>query len=45
MESPRDLLVREIMLQINEGLYIKGLVSQEMYEQAKVKIVNGKAPL
>ena len=29
----------EIMLQINERLYLRGLISRELYEQAKVKIV------
>ena len=32
-------LKSEIMLQINERLYIGGLISREVYEQAKVKIV------
>jgi len=32
-------LKSEIMLQINERLYIRGLISQEVYEQAKFKIV------
>ncbi len=32
-------LKREIMLQINERLYIEGHISKEMYEQAKVKIL------
>ena len=30
----------EIMLQINERLYIRGLISRELYEQAKFKIVS-----
>ena len=34
-------LKREIMLQINERLYIQGHISQEMYEQAKVRIPEG----
>jgi len=34
----------EIMLQVNEQLYIRGLISRELYEQAKIKIVqNGRA--
>lgn len=45
MESPEELLVREIMLQVNEGLYIKGVISRELYEHTKVKVVNAKAPL
>lgn len=38
-----DELKSEIMLQVNERLYIKGLISRELYEQAKIKIVkNGR---
>ena len=32
-------LKSEIMLQINERLYISGLISRELYEQARLKIV------
>lgn len=32
-------LKNEIMLQINERLYISGLISRELYEQARLKIV------
>ena len=32
-------LKSEIMLQINERLYIRGLISRELYEQARLKIV------
>jgi len=32
-------LKSEIMLQINERLYLRGLISQTLYEQAKFKIV------
>lgn len=32
-------LKSEIMLQINERLYIRGIISRELYEQAKIKIV------
>ena len=32
-------LKSEIMLQINERLYLRGLIGRELYEQAKVKIV------
>ena len=32
-------LTSEIMLQINERLYLRGLIGRELYEQAKVKIV------
>lgn len=32
-------LKTEIMLQINERLYIQGSISRDMYEQAKCKIV------
>ena len=39
-------LKNEIMLQVNEQLYIKGVISREIYEQAKVRIVkmSGKEP-
>lgn len=39
LEQARSELIREIMLQINESLYIKGKISRELYEQAKIKIV------
>ena len=32
-------LKSEILLQVNERLYLRGLISRELYEQAKVKIV------
>ena len=32
----------EIMLQINERLYLKGLISQTLYEQAKLKIIKNE---
>lgn len=32
-------LKREIMLQINERLYIQGYITKEMYEQAKLRII------
>lgn len=35
------MLKREIMLQINERLYIQKLISQEIYDLAKVRIVSG----
>lgn len=31
-------LKREIMLQINERLYLTGWIGQTLYEQAKIKI-------
>lgn len=34
-------LRKAIMLQCNDRLYERKLISQEMYEQAKVKIVSG----
>ena len=37
-EIPAELK-SEIMLQINERLYISGLISRELYEQARIKIV------
>lgn len=39
LEQARSELIREIMLQINENLYIKGEISRELYEQARIKIV------
>ena len=39
LEQARSELIREIMLQINENLYIKGEISREQYEQARLKIV------
>ena len=39
LEQARSELIREIMLQINENLYIKGEISRELYEQARLKIV------
>ena len=39
LEQARCELIREIMLQINENLYLKGETSRELYEQAKLKIV------
>lgn len=32
-------LKSEILLQVNERLYIRGLISRELYEQAMIKIV------
>lgn len=39
LEQARSELIREIMLQINKNLYIKGEISRELYEQTKIKIV------
>jgi len=33
-------LEHEIMLQVNESLYQKGVLTKELYEQAKVQIVH-----
>ena len=36
-------LKAEILHQVNEHLYISGIISRELYEQAKIKIVeNGR---
>ena len=35
----QSALKSEVMLQINERLYLRGLISREVYEQARVKIV------
>ena len=40
LEQAKNELIQEIMLQINENLYIKGEISRELYEQAKIKIVD-----
>ncbi len=37
-----QMLKSEIMLQVNEQLYIKGSISRELYEQAKIKIVKNE---
>lgn len=34
-------LKKEIMLQINQRLFCAGVISEDVYEQAKIKIVNG----
>lgn len=39
MKEPGNLLQQEIMLQINERLYIQGVIPKSLYEQAKLKIV------
>ena len=39
LEEAKTELIHEIMFQINENLYIKGEISRELYEQAKIKIV------
>ena len=38
----QSALKSEIMLQINERLYLRGLIGRELYEQAKVKIVKNE---
>ena len=40
MLSSRDDLKQEIMLHINEQLFEKGFISQEMFEGAKRRIVS-----
>ena len=39
LEEAKTELIHEIMLQINERLYLKEKISRELYEQAKIKIV------
>ena len=34
------VLKKEVMLQINQSLFDRGVISTEVYEQAKIKIVN-----
>lgn len=36
----QNLLKNEIKLQINQRLYDRGVISREVYEQAKVKLVS-----
>ena len=38
--DPTVALKSEIMLLINRRLFEKGAISKEVYEQAKIKIVN-----
>ena len=39
MASEREVALKiEIMLQINERLYLTGFINQTLYEQAKIKI-------
>ena len=41
-KEPLDAaLKKEIMLQINQRLYVGGMISREVYERANVKIVSG----
>lgn len=42
-QTANDPLRREIMLQINERLYIQGLIPKALYEQAKQKIAETAA--
>ncbi len=43
MASETEVALKiEIMLQINERLYLKGLISQTLYEQAKLKIIKNE---
>lgn len=37
--KPLDLLKSELKLQINRHLFERGIISREVYEQAKVKLV------
>lgn len=37
--SQETLLKQEIMLQINERLYVRSLISRDLYERAKLKIM------
>lgn len=34
-------LKKEIMLQVNQRLFDTGMISEELYQQAKIKIVDG----
>lgn len=38
-QSPKAQLRQEIMLQVNERLYIQGMIPEALYEQARIKIV------
>ena len=39
-----DTILTEIKLQINQELYKKGKITQEMYEAAKTRIVSATYP-
>lgn len=45
MLSSKDDLKREIMLHVNEQLFEKGFISQEMFRGAKKKIVSSPSSL
>ena len=38
-DMPNERLEEELMLQINESLFRKGIIPEQVYEQAKIKIV------
>lgn len=40
MAKSSNPLKQEIMLQINQRLFDKGVISQDVYEQAKIKLVS-----
>lgn len=37
----RAALKKEIMLQVNQRLFDTGMISEQLYRQAKIKIVDG----
>ena len=39
LKQMKSELIHEIMLQINEKVYLKQKISRELYEQAKLRIV------
>lgn len=41
-EGGRERLEQEIKLHVNERLYKMGMISKEVYEAAKIEIVNKK---
>lgn len=41
-QAMKAQLRQEIMLQVNERLYIRGMIPETLYEQAKLKIVESK---
>jgi len=42
-ESAAKLVILEVKLDMNQKLYDKGLITEEMYNRAKELIIKGKA--
>jgi len=39
-KEPLEALKKEVLLQINERLFKAGVISEELYKEAKIKIVS-----